>query len=163
MRKIVFRKFVPVSVNNEYAEGPGIALIELSPVEIKRIRRLSKAVQTLKATVIEDYNSPAEFFTGEYENPNTVTDKTPLKECGLLINDDNPVTAILAKRRLAGNSVTSPETFDELKGLLESWEGAVECERICVDKDSFHYRGYIRHSDDSWSTDSIMIAELPTA
>jgi hypothetical protein len=161
MIKIMFRKLIPVSGNNEYAESPSVALIELSVSEIKRIRRLSKAVQTIKATVIEDYNSPTEFFTGEYINPNDVTDKTPLKECGLLINDDNEVTAILAKRRLAGDSVTSPETFDELKKLLEPWEGSTECERICVDKDSFHYRGYIRHTDDSWSTDSIMIAELP--
>jgi hypothetical protein len=164
MRKIVFRKFVPVSVANEYADGPSMVYVELSAIEIKRIRRLSKAAITLKVTAIEDYDSPAEFLTGEFEAPihNVVTDKTPLKECGLLINDDNPVTAILAKRRMAGDSVNSPETYEELKSLLTPWEGSVECERIHIDKDSFYYRGYIRHSDDSWSTDSISISELPT-
>lgn len=163
MRKIIYRKFLPVSVNNEYADGPSMALIELDAAEIKRIRRLSKAATTLKVTAIEDYGTPAEFFKGEFLGPinHVITDKTPLKECGLLINDDNPVTAIFAKRRLAGDSVNSVETYEELKSLLEPYEGSVECERIHIDKGSFYYRGYIRHTDDSWSTDSIMISDLP--
>jgi hypothetical protein len=161
MRQIIFRKFVPVSVSNDYADGPSVALIELSAVEIKRIRKLAKAAKTLSVTSIEDFNSPSEFFTGEYENPNAVTDKTSLKECGLLINDDNPVTAILAKRRLAGDSVGSENTIADLKSLLTPWESSSECERICIDKDSLYFQGYIRHTDDRWSTDSISIDYLP--
>jgi len=165
MREIVYRKFIPVSVANEYADGPSVALIEISAGEVKRFRRLARAVEKLSVTSIEDFNSPAEFFTGEYENPgtvtDTVTDKTSLKECGLLINDDNPITAILAKRRLAGDSVNSENTIADIKSLLSPWEGTSECERVCIDKDSFYYRGYIRHTDDRWSTDSISIDYLP--
>jgi len=162
MSDTVFRKLVSVSVGED-SDGPSVALIELSAVEIRRIRRLAKAAKNLMVTAIEDYGVPTEFFTGDYTNPNDVTDKTTIEECGLLINDDNEVTATLAKGRLAGASVHSEYTFNCLKSLLESWEHSVDCERMCVDRDSFHYRGYLRNCDVSWSTDSIMISELPVS
>ena len=48
-----------------------------------------------------------------------VDDKTPLKDCALLINHESEVVKILAKHRLAGHSVSGPEVQSELMKLLE--------------------------------------------
>jgi hypothetical protein len=163
---IVFRKFVSVSVANEFAEGPDIAYVELTAKDIKRIRRLAKAVKTLKVTYIEEWGSPSELRTEDADCPITgvpieVDDDTPVKDLPLLINDDNPVTVILAKRRMAGDSVESAETYAELLNIQPEWDGASECEFMKIAEDGFHYRGYIKHTDDSWSTDTIALNELP--
>ena len=48
----LFQKIVPVSVYDEYAEGPSIAVIKLDEALIKRILQLAKAIKKLKATYI---------------------------------------------------------------------------------------------------------------
>jgi hypothetical protein len=48
-----------------------------------------------------------------------VDDKTPLKDCALLINHESEVVKILAKHRLAGHSVYGPEVQAELMKLLQ--------------------------------------------
>jgi hypothetical protein len=163
---IIFRKFVRVSVANEYAEGPEVAYVELTAKDIKRIRRLAKAIKTLKVTYIEEWGLPTELRKEDPDCPITevpfeVTDETPVTELPLLINDENPVTAILAKRRMAGDSVDSKQTYDELLALLPEWDGRSECDFMKISEYGCHYRGYIKHTDDAWSTDSISLDELP--
>lgn len=164
MREIIYRKFIPVSVTNEYADGPSLALVELSARYVKRILKLANAAKTLDVAGIKDFDSPTEFFGScdfEFPSINPITNDTPLKKCGLHINDDNPIIALYAKRRLAGKLIDDEEAYEEIKTLLTSWDGAIDCERIHIEKDCFYYQGYLKHSDVSWSTDSIMVDSLP--
>ena len=48
-----------------------------------------------------------------------VNDDTSLKDCGLLINHESEIVKILAKNRLAGNSIYGPEVYEELSKLLQ--------------------------------------------
>jgi hypothetical protein len=158
---IVYRSFVTVHVNDDNSDGPTTAVINLNEKQIKRIHQLAKAVKDLKVTYIEEWDSPETLMNEEVVITDTVTDKTPLKECALHLNDDNPVTAIHAKRRLAGDSVNSTETFEEIKRTLTEWDGRTECVLIIVSDDDFHYKGYIRHTDVSWETEGIPLKDLP--
>jgi hypothetical protein len=166
-----FRKIVPVTVNDEWAEGPALAVIELDEKQIKRIRLLAATVKKLKAYCIQDWDYPSALKNSDYEDPETlsdktddtviVTDKTTPDEAALLINDDNPFIAIKAKHVLAGNKANGPEAFAELCEKLTDWDGSMECERIKVSNDDFHYIGYIKHSNVSWETDGIPLKDLP--
>jgi hypothetical protein len=158
---ITYRNFVSVHINDDNSDGPTTAVINLNKKQIKRIHQLAKAVKDLKVTYIEEWDPPEALMNEEVVITDTVTDKTPLKECALHINDDNPVTAIYAKRRLAGDSVNSTETFEEIKRTLTEWNGSSECDMIKVSRDDFHYQGIFRHTDVSWETESIPLKDLP--
>ena len=164
-----FRKIVTVSVNDEWAEGPALAVIELDEKQIKRIRLLAATVKKLKAYCIKDWDYPSALKNSDYEDPREsrdtdavkVTDETTPNEAALLINDDNPFIAILAKHRLAGNSVDGPEAFAELCEHLTDWDGSSECDHLKVTDNDFHYSGYIKHTNASWETEGISLKDLP--
>jgi hypothetical protein len=163
---ILYREIVTVHVNNEWTEGPSLAVIELNKKQIKRIRQLASAVKRLKVVYIEDWDSPKALKKSEYEEPKDngietkVTDETTQEEAALLINDENPFVFVLAKHRLAGHSVTSHETLSDLSLTLPNWDGSSECDILQVSGDDFHYHGIIKHTDVTWSTEGIPIKDL---
>jgi hypothetical protein len=157
-----YRKIVPVSVSGDSGEGPSYAVVELDDKQIKRILQLARAIKRLKVQYILEYESVELVDSDEdMEDPGVVTDETPEEELPLLINDDSPVTQVLVKHRLAGHSVHSAETMEELRSYLHEWAGCADCMMLEVSDDDFHYRGYIKHTDISWETRGIPLTALP--
>jgi hypothetical protein len=88
----------------------------------KAIKRVSRPV--LLAWLKEQLEDAFEGFLEDMSNYcsqdwEIVNDDTPMEDVALLINHDSEVVRILAKNRLAGNSVTSVEVHNELFDLLQ--------------------------------------------
>jgi predicted transcriptional regulator len=161
----VYRRLVNVYVNDENCDGPDVASITLDEEKIKRIRQLARAVKRLKAAYIEDWDYTALLGckNGEFVGwSDSVTDETPIDEAALLVNDDNPVTAIRAKHRIAGDSIHSEETFKEIEAaVMSEWDGTSDCETLRVSHDDFHFSGNIKHTSVTWETEGIPLKDLP--
>jgi len=167
----IFWKIVPVYVNDDNADGPEYAIINLDASQIKRIHKLATAAKKLKIAYIEDWDCSAELMTSEIdfvehifseENPwKVVTDKTPLKKLGLLVNHENEIVKILVKQRLAGYSVHSQETLQELRSLMNAYEESVDCQTLQVSNNDLIYKGSLKHTNITYNTDGISLKDLP--
>ena len=162
MGPIVYKRIVQTHTAGDLDDTPDYAVIELDRAQVKRIQRLAKAVKSLNVTYIEEFDCSTLLMNGDAQDPGVVTDKTTPKKAALLINDENPVTALLAKNILAGHKPTSMETLTDIQTtLLTEWDGRTDCDMLKVSNDDFYYHGYIKHTDLSWSTEGIPLSELP--
>lgn len=159
-----YARIVPVHYDGE-GDGPTHAYVYLDEKHIRRIHQLAAAVKKLKAAYIEDWDYVEALlsYSDDYvDESTTVTDKTTLSQAGLLINDDNPLTALYARNILKGYKPSSKEAQDDLREkLFRDWDGSSDCELLQVSNDDFHYRGCIKHTDVNWSTDGIPLKDLP--
>lgn len=159
---VVFRKIVSAHTSND-GDGPAYAIACLTKSDVKRIKRLAREVARLKVAYIMEWGCPSEIKNGDIDL-NTkcpITDETPQEELALYVNDDDPITAITVKHRLAGHSATGPEVFQEIVDSLDEFDGSLECEMLRISADNFHYTGILRHTDCEWFADGILISELP--
>jgi hypothetical protein len=159
-----YRRLVNVYVNDENADGPDTAVIHIDEEKNRRIRQLARAVKRLDVAYIEDWDCSAELRckTDTLDYSDEITDETPLEEVALIVNDENPVKAILAKHRLAGNSVMSEEAVSEIKETLTTeWDHSSDCETLRVSRDDFHFCGSIKHTNATWETEGIPLKDLP--
>jgi hypothetical protein len=161
--KVHYWAAIPVSIyGGDLSDALDTAIVELSKEEIRRILLLAQTVKEIKAKYIADNARMPTLghCDEEIKNPGLVTDKTSYEKVGLLINHKSEIVRILAKHRLAGHSIYSPETLADLRTLITPWDGRSECDKLIVTDTDFYYTGIVRNTEAHWETDCIPLKDL---